>query len=96
MAAAKLSDGALQDFLGRYPNWKKDSAGKIARTYTFQDFKEALVFVNAVGFFAEKANHHPDIGIEWNKVTLSLITHDAGGVTQMDLDFISNLEKRIA
>jgi 4a-hydroxytetrahydrobiopterin dehydratase len=49
-------------------------------------FAGALAFVNAVGALAEKANHHPDIDIRWNTVTLRLTNHDAGGLTQKDLD----------
>ena len=49
-----------------------------------KDFRDALLFVNAVGFLAERANHHPDISIAWNAVTLTLISHSAGGLTEKD------------
>jgi 4a-hydroxytetrahydrobiopterin dehydratase len=52
---------------------------------TLRDFAAALAFVNAVGSAAEAANHHPDIDIRWNKVTLALSTHDVGGLTVLDL-----------
>ena len=48
------------------------------------DFAEALAFVNAVGALAERADHHPDIDIRWNKVTLRLTTHSEGGLTDKD------------
>ena len=51
---------------------------------TRKDFGDALRYVNAVGYLAEQANHHPDIAVSWNKVTLTLSTHSAGGLTQMD------------
>ena len=51
---------------------------------TRKDFRDALLFVNAVGFLAERANHHPDVFISWNKVTLTLVTHSAGGLTEND------------
>jgi 4a-hydroxytetrahydrobiopterin dehydratase len=58
--------------------------GALTRTVTGQDFRDSLLFVNAVGFLAERANHHPDILIEWNKVTLTLVTHSEGGLTSAD------------
>ena len=51
---------------------------------TRKDFKDALLFGNAVGFLAEQANHHPDILLSWNKVTLTLVSHSAGGLTEKD------------
>src|ERR1700758_2796778 len=65
------------------PGWQV-SEGQITRTVTRKDFRDALLFVNAVGFLAERANHHPDILIAWNAVTLSLMTHSAGGLTGND------------
>jgi 4a-hydroxytetrahydrobiopterin dehydratase len=52
----------------------------------FSDFSESMGFVNRVAHEAEKANHHPDIEIRWNKVTLTLSTHSEGGLTTRDLD----------
>ena len=49
-----------------------------------KDFRDALLYVNAIGYLAEQANHHPDIAISWNKVTLHLVTHSAGGLTAKD------------
>ena len=54
--------------------------------YQFKDFVAAMAFVRAVADLAEKRQHHPDILIRWNKVTLSLSTHDAGGISQKDFD----------
>jgi len=58
--------------------------GQLSRTVTRKDFRDALLFVNAVGFLAERANHHPDILISWNTVTLTVVTHSAGGLTAKD------------
>ncbi len=66
--------------------------GRLQKVVKKQDFAEALAYVNAVGERAEAANHHPDIAISWNKVTLTLWTHDAGGVTQADLDMARSLD----
>ena len=71
--------------LATVPDWKKQGA-TIARTYPFKDFPAAIKFVNAVAELAEPAWHHPDIDIRWNKVTLTLTTHDAGGLTEKDFD----------
>ena len=65
------------------PAWKKKGLA-ITRLYQFKDFPAAIKFVNAVARLAEKAQHHPDIDIRWNKVTLTLTTHDQGGITEKD------------
>lgn len=65
------------------PQWSK--RGKtIRRRFEFEAFPEAVGFVNRVAVRAEKSNHHPDIDIRWNKVTLALTTHDKGGLTGKD------------
>jgi 4a-hydroxytetrahydrobiopterin dehydratase len=69
--------------LAATPGWQL-ADGQISRTVTRKDFRDALLFVNAVGFLAERASHHPDIFISWNKVTLTLVTHSAGGLTAND------------
>jgi 4a-hydroxytetrahydrobiopterin dehydratase len=58
----------------------------IARTHHFKDFPTAIKFVSADAKLAEKAWHHPDIDIRWNRVTLTVTTHDAGGLTEKDFD----------
>ena len=65
------------------PGWEL-ADGQITTTVTRKDFRDALLYVNAVGYLAERANHHPDIFVSWNKVTLTLVTHSAGGLTAMD------------
>lgn len=57
-----------------------------------KDFVEAMKFVNELADLAEAANHHPDIAISWNTVTLRLATHDAGGLTQLDLDLAAQID----
>ena len=58
--------------------------GELKRVVTRENFRDALLFVNAVAYLAERANHHPDISIAWNKVTLTLSTHSEGGLTVKD------------
>ena len=65
------------------PGWQIHD-GQLTRTFSFKDFPAALAFVNRVGERAEEAGHHPDIDIRYNRVLLSLMTHDAGGLTDKD------------
>jgi len=81
----KLSDADVQDRLGHLPEWT-EVGGEIQRTYKFADFKASMRFVNEVADQAEHVQHHPDILIRYNKVTLTLSTHDAGGITVKDFD----------
>lgn len=79
----KLDDAEIQTTLALLPQWQRNDA-IIARTFVFKDFPAAVKFVNAIAEIAEAAQHHPDIDIRWNKVTLALTTHDAGGLTEKD------------
>ena len=93
-----FSDERVGEYLAQIPEWKLSHAPhpalsrgereqmplKIARTWKFKDFKEALAFVNRVGELAETEGHHPDIAIHWNRVTLALWTHVAKGLTEND------------
>ena len=71
-------------FLEAHPEWGLDGK-EITRTYVFKDFSQSMGFVTRVGLEAEKADHHPDIDIRWNKVKLTLSTHSEGGLTASDL-----------
>jgi 4a-hydroxytetrahydrobiopterin dehydratase len=79
----RLTQDQVEAEVGATPGWEL-ADGQIVRTVTRKDFGDALRFVNAVGYLAENANHHPDIAIAWNKVTLTLVTHAAGGLTGND------------
>jgi 4a-hydroxytetrahydrobiopterin dehydratase len=72
--------------------WERQG-DELVKTVTKKNFSEAMTFVNAVAEMAEAANHHPDIGISWNKVTLRLTTHDAGGLTQADFDLARDIDR---
>ncbi|HXQ61845.1 MAG TPA: 4a-hydroxytetrahydrobiopterin dehydratase [Acidimicrobiales bacterium] len=65
--------------------WTREG-GVLVKVHTGRAFADALAYVNAVGDLAEQMNHHPDIDIRWNRVTLRLSTHDAGGITEADLE----------
>jgi len=78
-----LSPAEVSTRLAAIPDWQlKD--GAICRDLTFSDFREAMSFVNSVAAVAERAGHHPDITIRYNKVGLALSSHDAGGITEKD------------
>lgn len=77
------------------PAWSRRGA-VLRRTFQFADFVTAMRFVNAVARAAEKAQHHPDMDIRWNKVTLALTTHDAGGLTQRDFDLARRCDQLAA
>jgi 4a-hydroxytetrahydrobiopterin dehydratase len=87
----KLDDAAIIANLVLLPQWTRNGP-VIARRFEFKDFSAAIKFVNVVAELAEQVAHHPDIDIRWNKVTLSLTTHDAGGLTNSDFALARNLD----
>lgn len=78
-----LSGEAIQRSLDDVPRWER-TGDAIVTSANFTDFREAMAFVNAVAEIAEAQNHHPDITIRWNRVTLTLSTHSLGGLTAND------------
>ena len=87
----KLSEGEIETRLSELPDWAELN-GEIQRTYQFSGFVEAIAFVQKVADEAESAQHHPDIMIRYNKVTLTLTTHDAGGITIKDFDLANKAD----
>jgi 4a-hydroxytetrahydrobiopterin dehydratase len=83
---ARLTAKQIEAKLAALPEWTQ-SGGVIQRTFGFPDFVKSMAFVNRVAEEAERAQHHPDIMVRYSKVTLALSTHDAGGITQKDIDF---------
>jgi len=86
-----ISPQAAQARLAHLPGWQIE-AGELTKTFQFKDFRASLQFVNRVGEIAEKAGHHPDIDIRYNRVRLSLITHDAGGLTEKDFGLAGQVQ----
>ena len=80
---ATLTPEQVTAELAATPGWQAAGAA-LTQVVTRENFRDALLFVNAVGYLAERANHHPDILITWNKVTLTLSTHSEGGLTGKD------------
>ncbi len=81
----KMTEAQIVEALKLVPDWSELN-GPIQRTFQFKEFVEAMKFVNQVALAAEAAQHHPDILVRWNKVTLTVNTHDAGGITVKDFD----------
>ena len=87
---ALLSKSEIQNALASLKGWRLEGK-EIVKQFELKDFVHAIGFVNSVALLAEKANHHPDIDLRWNKVKLVLSTHSAGGLTEKDF----NLAKQI-
>jgi len=85
-----LTDDQIATRLTDLPGWTRDG-GSIVTTVTRTDFRDALLFTGAVAYLAEQANHHPDVLIQWNKVTLTLSTHSEGGLTVNDFDLAAKI-----
>lgn len=88
----KLTDKQIKNRLTKATGWTVNEDGEISKTYTFSGFPQALMFTTAVGVLAEAAQHHPDLTIKWNRVIVSLTTHDAGGLSAKDFDLATQIE----
>jgi 4a-hydroxytetrahydrobiopterin dehydratase len=89
-----FSTEEAQARLGRLSGWRLEG-GQLVRTFEFKHFRDSLGFVNRVGSAAEEAGHHPDIDIRYNRVNLTLSTHDAGGLTAKDFDLAAKIDKLV-
>ena len=78
-----LTEPEIAAELASVPAWTRDGAS-ITTVTQRKDFRDSLLYVGAVAYLAESASHHPDVTIQWNKVTLTLSTHSAGGLTTND------------
>lgn len=87
----KLDDTQIRDRLSQLSGWTQ-KGDTIEKSLSFADFAEAMDFVNDVADLAEEAEHHPDFAIHYNEVTLTLWTHDAGGLTRRDFDLAEKID----
>ncbi len=87
---AKLTEKEIQEKVPTLPGWKYE-AGALVHDYAFADFAAAFAFVVRLALLAEKANHHPDIDIRYNKLRVALVSHDAGGVTGRDMSMAAEI-----
>ncbi|MBL8612891.1 MAG: 4a-hydroxytetrahydrobiopterin dehydratase [Myxococcales bacterium] len=83
---AKLPKEQVDSWVAAHPPWAADGEASLSRTYTFPSFSAALGFVVRVGLLAERRDHHPDIDLRWGRVQLTWATHDAGGITALDVE----------
>ena len=86
-----LSETEIRAKLGAIRGWALEGK-EIRKTRELKDFARSIGFVASVALLAEKANHHPDIDIRWNKVTLALSTHSAGGLTEKDFSLAAQID----
>lgn len=86
-----LSDEDIEARLRPMPAWQR-SGDSITRTFEFDDFVGSVDFVNRITPAAEEMNHHPDLAISWNKVTVSLSTHSQGGLTESDFALATKID----
>ncbi|HET8586460.1 MAG TPA: 4a-hydroxytetrahydrobiopterin dehydratase [Candidatus Limnocylindria bacterium] len=91
---ALLTDAQLAAALRHLPEWSRDGDA-IRREVVLRDFSAAMAFVNRVAALAEAADHHPDIEIRWNQVTLTLSTHSEGGVTSRDVALAGQIDEAV-
>jgi 4a-hydroxytetrahydrobiopterin dehydratase len=91
--APLLPEDEIERRLAGAPGWRREG-NAITKVFTYGDFREALAFVNRVAAPAEAANHHPDVSIHWNVVTMTLWTHASGGLTMKDFDLAREIDDR--
>jgi len=89
-----LNDKAVRTGLAGLDGWELRD-GRIRKQYQFRTFLRAVAFVNSVAYLAESAGHHPDITINYNRVTLRLITHSEGGLTELDFALAAEIDGKL-
>jgi 4a-hydroxytetrahydrobiopterin dehydratase len=92
MATGKLSEAQIAVELGKLDGWSVVK-GNLHRLFEFKDFSQAFAFITRVALAAEKMDHHPDWSNAWNKVTVDLSTHSAGGLTKNDFDLAAKIQQ---
>jgi 4a-hydroxytetrahydrobiopterin dehydratase len=93
MSNPRLSAAQIKIALKKLPKWKLEKGGKaIERDYMFKTFGQAFAFMTRAALMAEKMNHHPEWGNIYDMVFVTLTTHDAGGITQADLDLAKAMD----
>ncbi len=90
MARPLLTDEQIEQALAGV-QWSRNG-DRIERTVQLADFRAAMVFVNRVADLANQLDHHPDISISWNKVSLAVSTHDSGGLTALDFELARGVD----
>jgi 4a-hydroxytetrahydrobiopterin dehydratase len=93
---AKLDPAIVDAWVASHPGWERtgDGVGGLKKSYAFADFASALAFTVRIGCYAERRDHHPDLELGWARARVAWSTHDAGGVTQLDLDAAEATDQR--
>lgn len=89
--ASKLNTESIRGWLNGRKGWKRRS-NRISKSFHFNSFRDTIVFVNRVATLADTHDHHPDIDIRYDNVTITLSTHDAGGITEKDLALAEQID----
>jgi len=89
--AEKLNEESIEGWLEGRDGWKVED-GKVRKDFQFDHFRDSIVFVNRVATLADSADHHPDIDVRFDTVTIALSTHDAGGITEKDLNLAEQVD----
>jgi 4a-hydroxytetrahydrobiopterin dehydratase len=87
----RLTAGELETFLAEHPGWRT-SGDAIVKEFSFRGFRGSIAFVNRTAELANAAGHHPDLEIHYNRVVVSLSTHDEGGVTDKDVALATEID----
>ena len=87
----KLTDQEIQNKMKEIPNWRLEDDA-IVRNWSFNDFSEAMDFINQIARLAEDHDHHPELFNVYNKVSLKFSTHDAGGLTNRDFKIAQDID----
>ena len=89
--AQKLNEASVRGWLKGREGWKR-KGDALTKQFEFSSFRDSIVFVNRLATIADQANHHPDIDVRYDKVRVSLTTHDAGGITESDLQVAEQID----
>jgi 4a-hydroxytetrahydrobiopterin dehydratase len=92
---SKLSSDKLSAALKDLNGWSTDGK-QISKTFPFKNYYETMAFVNAVAYVAHQADHHPDLSVHYNKAVVAFSTHDAGGVTALDVENARKVDGLVA
>ncbi|MGI9553979.1 MAG: 4a-hydroxytetrahydrobiopterin dehydratase [Thermodesulfobacteriota bacterium] len=88
---ALLNETEIENYLKDLNDWSKDG-NEITKTFKLKNFIESVGFVNKIAILAEKADHHPDILVQYSKVKINLATHSEGGITIKDINLATEIE----
>lgn len=91
--ATRYNEDQIHEKLADYPGWTLGDDGMLHKEFMFKNFAEVMLFANAVGFLAERADHHPDLFIHsYKHLRVDLMTHSADGITDKDFALIDRIE----